>query len=150
MLKSASGHGARAQGEKPMSFSIERSADVSTVRIVEQLVADDRGELRRAVLGELADGMVVIRFDFAGAGEIDAASLGLLVSLSRLAREHAAEMRLAHLSDELRMLFALTRLDDLFIMEIDDTTDRAAPHVDLPSRPVSPARPNTEEERPRP
>jgi anti-anti-sigma factor len=136
-----------------MSFSIERSADVSTVRIVEQLAADDRAELRRAVLGELADGMVVIRFDFADAGEIDAASLGLLVSLSRLAREHAADTRLAHLSDELRMLFALTRLDDLFIMEIDDTTETtegAVPHVDLPPRPASPARPNSEEERPRP
>jgi anti-anti-sigma factor len=136
-----------------MSFSIERSADVSTVRIVKQLAADDRAELRRAVLGELADGMMVLRFDFADAGEIDAASLGLLVSLSRLAREHSADTRLAHLSDELRMLFALTRLDDLFIMENDDAaqaTDSAAPHLDLPPRPASPARPNLEEERPRP
>jgi anti-sigma B factor antagonist len=133
-----------------MSFSIERSADVSTVRIVDQLVPDDRADLRRAVLGELADGMVVIRFDFAGTAEIDAASLGLLVSLSRLAREHTADVRLAHLNDELRTLFALTRLDDLFIMEPDDAPDRAAPAADLPSRPVSPARPNAEEERPRP
>jgi anti-sigma B factor antagonist len=133
-----------------MGFSIERSAETSTVRIVEQLVADDRTELRRAVLGELADGTHVIRFDFADASEIDAASLGLLVSLSRLAREHAAELRLAHLNDELRMLFSLTRLDDLFIMEPDDAGDRAAPPADLPTRPANPARPNTEEERPRP
>ena len=133
-----------------MSISIERSADTSTVRIVDQLVAEDRAELRRAVLGELADGTQVIRFDFARASELDAASLGLLVSLSRLAREHAAELRLAHLNEELRMLFSLTRLDDLFVMEPDDADERAAPSADLPSRQSNPARTNTEEERPRP
>ena len=133
-----------------MSFSIERSADTSTVRIVDQLAAEDRAELRRAVLGELADGTHVIRFDFAGASELDAASLGLLVSLSRLAREHMAELRLAHLNDELRMLFSLTRLDDLFTMEPDDDGDRAPSPDDLPVRPAQPARPKTEEERPRP
>ena len=133
-----------------MSFSVERSGDVSIVRVMDQLVADDRAELRRAVLGELADGTHVIRFDFTGAGEIDAASLGLLVSLSRLAREHAVELRLAHLNDELRMLFSLTRLDDLFIMEPDDVGDRPAPPADVPSRPANAARPPAEEERPRP
>ena len=114
-----------------MSFSIERSGDVGTVRVVNQLVAEDRAELRRGVLGELADGTRVIRFDFAGAGEIDAASLGLLVSLSRLAREHGAELRLAHLNDDLRMLFSLTRLDDLFTMESDDADEHAGPPADL-------------------
>jgi anti-sigma B factor antagonist len=133
-----------------MGFSIERSAATCTVRIVDQLVAEDRTELRRVVLGELADATGVIRFDFSRATEIDAASLGLLVSLSRLAREHSAELRLAHLNDELRMLFSLTKLDDLFIMEADDTGDRAAPPADIPPRQVNAARTNTEEERPRP
>jgi anti-sigma B factor antagonist len=133
-----------------MSFSIERSADVSTVWIVDQLAAEDRTELRRAVLGELADGAHVIRFDFAGASQIDAASLGLLVSLSRLAREHTTELKLAHLNDELRMLFSLTKLDELFLIEADEATGQAAQPADLPSRPANPARPNAEEERPRP
>lgn len=133
-----------------MSFSIDRSADVSTVRIVDRLAAEDRTELRRAVLGELADGAHVMRFDFAGASHIDAASLGLLVSLWRLAREHATELRLAHLNDELRMLFALTRLDDLFSIEGDDAQDSATQPADLPVRPASPPRPAGEEERPRP
>jgi anti-sigma B factor antagonist len=150
MFNAASAHGARTQGEKPMSFSIERSAEASTVRIANGLAADDRAELRRAVLGELADGTQVLRFDFAGASELDAASLGLMVSLSRLAREHSVELRLANLNDELRMLFALTKLDDLFIMEVDEGGEQASPPADLPSRPVTAARPNAEEERPRP
>ena len=133
-----------------MSFSIERSAEASTIWIADRLAADDRAELRRAVLGELADGSQVLRFDFGGASELDAASLGLLVSLSRLAREHSVELRLAHLNDELRMLFALTRLDGLFIMETDDAGEQTLPPADLPSRQVNQPRPTTEEERPRP
>ena len=131
-----------------MSFSIERSADVSTVQFVGELVADDRPELRRAVLGELADGARTVRFDFARAGYIDGAGLGLLVSLSRLAREHTAEVTLANLNDDLRMLFTLTKLDTLFVIERNDDegpTPRAAP---LP-RPQPPAR-EAAEDRPRP
>lgn len=131
-----------------MSFSIERSADVSTVLIVDELLPDDRHELRRAVLGELADGVCTVRFDFARAAYIDGAGLGVLVSISRLAREHAAEVRLAGLNDDLRMLFTLTKLDTLFVIERNDDegpSPRAAP---LPPRPPS-ASP-VAEDRPRP
>jgi anti-anti-sigma factor len=121
-----------------MSFSIERSADVSTVKIVDGLLADDRPELRRAVLGELADGAHTVRFDFARAAYIDGAGLGLLVSLSRLAREHTADVTLANLSDDLRMLFTLTKLDTLFIIERNDDegpADRGAPSTRPPVPP---------------
>lgn len=134
-----------------MSFSIERSADVSIVRIVDQLVTEDRPELRRAVLGELADGARTIRFDFAQANYIDGAGLGLLVSLSRLAREHATELTLAHLSVDLRLLFTLTKLDTLFAIERDDDdTGGAARPAALPPRPTPPLRHVAEGERPRP
>jgi anti-sigma B factor antagonist len=131
-----------------MSFSIERSADVSTVQFVGELVADDRPELRRAVLGELADGARTVRFDFARAGYIDGAGLGLLVSLSRLAREHTAEVTLANLNDDLRMLFTLTKLDTLFVIERNDDEGLAPRAAPLP-RPQSPTR-EAAEERPRP
>jgi anti-sigma B factor antagonist len=128
-----------------MSFSIERSADISTVQIVDELVAEDRPELRRAVLGELADGARTVRFDFGRAGYIDGAGLGLLVSLSRLAREHTAEVTLANLNDDLRMLFTLTKLDSLFVIERNDDEG-------LGARPPAPPRPPTRdaEDRPRP
>lgn len=100
-----------------MGFSIERAGDVSTVHIIDELITEDRPELRRAILGELADGASVLRVDFADANYIDGAGLGLLVSLSRLAREHTAEMRLANLNDDLRGLFTLTKLEMLFTIE---------------------------------
>ena len=128
-----------------MPFSIERSAEISTVLIAEELVAEDRPALRRSVLGELADGAHTVRFDFARAGYIDGAGLGLLVSLSRLAREHTAEVTLANLSDDLRMLFTLTKLDSLFVIERNDDEGLGA-RVPVPPRaPLHDA-----EDRPRP
>lgn len=129
-----------------MSFSIERSADISTIQIVEELVAEDRPELRRAVLGELADGAHTVRFDFGRTGYIDGAGLGLLVSLSRLAREHTAEVTLANLNDDLRMLFTLTKLDSLFVIERND--DSPLMRAAAPPRPTTP--PRDAEDRPRP
>jgi anti-sigma B factor antagonist len=130
-----------------MSFSIERSSDISTVRIVDELVTEDRPELRRAVLGELADGARTVRFDFARAGYIDGAGLGLLVSLSRLAREHTADVTLANLNDDLRMLFTLTKLDTLFIIERNDDQGPGSSTAG-PPRPPAPTR--DAEDRPRP
>ena len=130
-----------------MGFSIERSAEISTVQIVDGLVAEDRPELRRAMLGELADGARTVRFDFARAGYIDGAGLGLLVSLSRLAREHTADVTLANLNDDLRMLFTLTKLDTLFVIERNDDDGPASRSGPLP-RPSAPTR--DADDRPRP
>jgi anti-sigma B factor antagonist len=132
-----------------MSFTIERTADVSTVQIVDELVANDRPELRRAMLGELADGVRTVRFDFGCANYIDGAGLGLLVSLSRLAREHAADVRLARLNDDMRMLFTLTKLDTLFEIERNDDEGTAPRGATLPPRPPDPLR-GMGEDRPHP
>ena len=136
-----------------MSFSIERSADVSTVQIIDQLEASDRPELRRAVLGELADGVRILWIDFARASYIDGAGLGLLVSIARQASEHAAELKLTHLNDELQTLFMLTKLDRVFTIERDDRDDEergdSAPRPAPPQpRMPGPVR-GTAEERPR-
>ena len=130
-----------------MGFSIERAGDVSTVHIIDELITKDRPELRRAILGELADGASVLRVDFADANYIDGAGLGLLVSLSRLAREHTAEMRLANLNDDLRGLFTLTKLEMLFTIERGDEGAADASSANPPR--VAPPREGPED-RPRP
>ena len=130
-----------------MGFSIERAGDVSTVHIIDELITEDRPELRRAILGELADGASVLRVDFADANYIDGAGLGLLVSLSRLAREHTAEMRLANLNDDLRGLFTLTKLEMLFTIERGDEGSADVSSANPPR--VGPPREGPED-RPRP
>jgi anti-sigma B factor antagonist len=129
-----------------MPFSIERTTDASTVHIADEIVAADRTELRSALLAELAAGTQVVRFDFADANYIDGAGLGLLVSLAKVVREHAGDLRLANLNEDLRTLFMLTKLDSLFTIERNEDggpADRLAP------RPAGPDR-GAGEDRPRP
>src|SRR4051812_11477547 len=118
-----------------MPFSIERTTDASTVHILDELAAADRPELRSAMLVELAAGMRTVRFDFADANYIDGAGLGLLVSLAKLVREHAGELRLANLNEDLRTLFMLTKLDSLFTIEDSGEGGSAAPVAPKPAGP---------------
>ncbi len=130
-----------------MSFSIERTGDVSTVRVADQLVGNDRAELRREILAELATGVRLLRMDFSGATYIDGAGLGLLVSISRVVREHDAEMRLTNLGADLRTLLSLTKLDLIFTVERSDDDGPAERPTALPPLPSAPAR-GAGEERP--
>jgi anti-sigma B factor antagonist len=52
--------------------------------------------------------------DFSGSPYIDSSGLGALVSLSRRLRDAGGDLRLVGLNDDLRSLFELTRLDQLF------------------------------------
>ena len=132
-----------------MPFSIERATDASTIHIRDELGAADRPELRSAILVELAAGMQTLRFDFADADYIDGAGLGLLVSLARLVREHAGELRLANLNEDLRTLFMLTKLDTLFTIERAEENGPAGSPSPAAPRPLGAER-SVEEERPRP
>lgn len=66
------------------------------------------------VLDAMEQGARTVVVDFADASYIDSSGLGALVSLSRRLRDAGGDLRLVGLSDELRTLFELTRLDALF------------------------------------
>ncbi len=66
------------------------------------------------VLDAMEQGARTVVVDFTDASYIDSSGLGALVSLSRRLRDAGGDLRLVGLSDELRTLFELTRLDALF------------------------------------
>lgn len=97
-----------------MSFSLEHSNDVTIVTVEGQLVVTNRQEFKQMVLDAMEQGARTVVVDFTGASYIDSSGLGALVSLSRRLRDAGGDLRLVGLSDELRTLFELTRLDALF------------------------------------
>jgi len=97
-----------------MSFSLEHSNDVTIVTVQGQLVVTNRQEFKQMVLDAMEQGARTVVVDFADASYIDSSGLGALVSLSRRLRDAGGDLRLVGLSDELRTLFELTRLDALF------------------------------------
>ena len=97
-----------------MSFHFVRTDDRLLVDVDGQLVVGNRQEFKQAILDAVEQGARLVIVNFARASYIDSSGLGALVSLGKRLRELGGDLRLAGLSDELRTLFELTRLDALF------------------------------------
>ena len=97
-----------------MTFSMERIGTRTVVDVRGQLTINNRGELKERMLARLATGQADFVIDFGEADYIDSSGLGVLVSLSKHIRDEGGRLKLAGLNEDLRRLFALTRLDSLF------------------------------------
>jgi anti-sigma B factor antagonist len=97
-----------------MSFSLERHDDLLLVTVNSQLVVANRQEFKQAILEAMDGGARLVIADFTNSSYIDSSGLGALVSLSRRLREAGGDLRLVGLNEDLRSLFELTRLDQLF------------------------------------
>jgi anti-sigma B factor antagonist len=107
-----------------MKYRTERRGDWIVVHVPSQLIAENRQELKQLVLDEIEAGSRRVEIDVANTGYIDSAGLGVLVSLSKTLRERGGALRMSHLNSDLRTLFKLTRLDQLF--GIDEPASPAA------------------------
>lgn len=87
---------------------------VVVVRAGGQLNVSNRHDLKDLVHSALGAGDRKFVIDFTTTGYIDSSGLGALVSLARRIREEGGDLRLAGLNEDLRSLFALTKLDTLF------------------------------------
>ncbi len=91
----------------------------------EQLGLDTRVEFRRAAV-ELVEGMghhggrLVI--DLSATTTVDSAGLSAVIMVQRRAASHNVKVSLRGLSEELRFLFVLTKLEDLFEIEEEQSS----------------------------
>ena len=99
-----------------MSFVLDRRDDVLMVAVEGQLVVTNRQDFKQAILDEVEQGARTVIIDFTQSGYIDSSGLGALVSLSKRVRDAGGDVRLTGLNEDLRRLFELTRLDQLFPM----------------------------------
>ena len=97
-----------------MSFVLDRRDDVLMVDVEGQLVVTNRQDFKQAILDEVELGARTVVLDFTQSGYIDSSGLGALVSLSKRVRDAGGDVRLTGLNEDLRRLFELTRLDQLF------------------------------------
>lgn len=74
-----------------------------------------------AVRGEKA---LLIVLDFSSTEAIDSTALGAIVQIFKVLRSEQRELRLASVSDPVRRVFAITRLDRVF--DIFDSAEAAA------------------------
>ena len=98
-----------------MGFKVVAKDDVPLIEVGGQLIGGNRQLLKEQVLDQLERGDRKFIVDFSKTDYIDSSGLGVLVTLSKKIREQGGQLSLASLSEDLRTLFELTKLDTLFI-----------------------------------
>jgi len=98
-----------------MGLKLSEKGDLTLIRIGSQLIVGNREQLKEKVLKQLERGSRKFIVDFSKTDYIDSSGLGVLVTLSKKIREEGGELSLAELSEDLRILFELTRIDSLFL-----------------------------------
>ena len=86
----------------------------------ETLGLDSRVEIRKAavrLLEEMPEGSGRLVIDLARTRQVDSAGLGALMLIQRRAAERRQLVILRNVSEEIRFLLVLTKLDDLFRIE---------------------------------
>lgn len=92
----------------------EREGDLVTVRMPGLFVVCNRHVLKRLVLDALDDGARRVVLDFTATTYTDASGLGVLLSVQRKVSEAGGRLVCCGLTDDLRTLMELTRIDGLF------------------------------------
>ena len=98
-----------------MGFKVVAKDDVTLIEVGGQLIVGNRQLLKQQVLDQLERGDRKFIVDFSKTDYIDSSGLGVLVTLSKKIREQGGQLSLVSLSEDLRTLFELTKLDTLFI-----------------------------------
>ena len=98
-----------------MDFKVVAKDDVTLIEVGGQLIVGNRQLLKEQVLDQLERGDRKFILDFSKTDYIDSSGLGVLVTLSKKIREQGGQLSLVSLSEDLRTLFELTKLDTLFI-----------------------------------
>ena len=102
--------------------------DAGAIAVVEgpaQFIVDNRADVRQRVRAELEQGRATVVVDLSRTEYVDSAGLGTLVLLNKEARAAGGCLVLAGLSDHVRDLLRLVRLDEVFT--IVPTAEDAAP-----------------------
>ena len=71
-------------------------------------------ELRREISGIMANGAEILLLDMKEVKFIDSSGLGALVSAMQIVRNANGKLFVCSISDQVRMLFELTKMDRIF------------------------------------
>jgi anti-sigma B factor antagonist len=90
------------------------AAEIAVVEGPTQFIIDNRADVRQRVRAQLEQGRATVVIDLSRTEYVDSAGLGTLVLLNKEARAAGGCLVLAGLSDHVRDLLRLVRLDEVF------------------------------------
>ena len=85
-------------------------------------------DLRRELLGAVADGAETVIVDMAATTFVDSMTLGVLLGAARRLQQRGGELRIACVDPNIRRIFEITLLDRVFALypSLDDALGRSA------------------------
>ncbi len=113
-------------GEKTVSLEIENLDEISWVRVTGEISDDGILDTRRVVLDLLAGDVARILPDLSGVRYVSSSGIGMMVSLLKRCHKDKVPFAVTGLNADLRELFALTRLDQVFTV-VQNPKDWHAP-----------------------
>lgn len=102
-------------------MTVESRGTVQVVRCSGSIDADTVSAFKKRMLEIIAQGSAHLVMDFSTLHFIDSMGLGTLISLLRTVRGKNGDIKIASMSDDVKMIFQITRLDRLFDVAPDAT-----------------------------
>ena len=85
-----------------------------TIDVPKSLAIEEAGKLREELYEHIARGHINFLLDFKSCEFIDSTGLGVIVASYKKCAEHGGTMKLRGISANVRRVFTLTRLDQVF------------------------------------
>jgi anti-sigma B factor antagonist len=85
------------------------------------LDGQNANQLRQEVTDSIAQGINTIKVDFKEVSFINSSAIGALVATLKMVRASGGEISLYSLNDQVKMIFELTKMDQVFKISNDRT-----------------------------
>jgi anti-sigma B factor antagonist len=105
-----------------MDIKMEDTGDVMVFRISGDIDINTSPDVKRSFDRTVKEKKDKIVINLKGVGYVDSSGLATLVEILKNLRTYGGKLKLASLSDKVRGLFEITKLDKLFDISADENT----------------------------
>jgi len=98
-------------------FKIDRNGEEATVHFIGNLSVRDTAKVKSELIQLHDAGIKKLIFDFANLTYLDSSGIGILLHSYAWTKEKQGSIRIIHMSKELRPIFQISNLIDVFNVE---------------------------------
>lgn len=105
-----------------MNIEVKQQGDIQVMHCGGNLDADTVTSFKKVAYDLVSRGSTRVVIDCSNLAFVDSMGLGVLISLLRRARQRGGDVKVASLSEEVKTIFEITRLHNLFEVCADWST----------------------------
>lgn len=102
-----------------IELNISSKDNITVVEIAGRIIYETENEFRNTILGLVDEDKVNIVLNLGKLSYVNSSGLGILINLLKVAQKKGGDIKLAELQGEIRELFSITSLDQIFSIYAD-------------------------------